>query len=194
MENTEEEILKLLSNEKSMSIFQISNSLNLTKADIRYHIRKLIRSGKVIKVDPERGLPGRPAFQYQTNDDYFSHNYVNLIEALLRLMPVEENGLNQMADFLLTNNREEKSNSLITLLNEIIKILNRQNYKARWETHYHGPIIYLANCPYRELVRNHPFLCKFDHILIEKGLNKKVNSIKTKNVNQSRECIFQVII
>ncbi len=192
--STEEEILATLSQHDSMSVLELSISLNLTKADIRYHIKKLLTSGSINVVPPEAGIRGRPAVRYKIANTFYSHNLVTLVNTIFSTITINDEHISKMAKYYSSMIPSEHQKSLITKFNTLIIGLNKQNYNARWETQFKGPVIYFSNCPYRQVVQNHPFLCELDRRIIAVFLNKNVSIINTFAINGTGSCKFQISI
>ncbi|MBW6471808.1 MAG: hypothetical protein K0B14_01685 [Anaerolineaceae bacterium] len=192
--STEEEILATLSHHDSMSTLELSISLNLTKADIRYHIKKLLTSGDINILTPVAGVRGRPAIRYRIANTFFSHNLVTLINALLSIITINDDNISKIAKYYSSLIPLEHSQSLITKFNTLIIGLNKQNYNARWETQFKGPVIYFSNCPYRQVVQNHLILCELDRRIVEVFLDKNVTITNTFAINGTKNCKFQVLI
>ena len=194
MEKTEDEILALLANQKPMSIAQISKTLNLTKADIRYQIKKLLREDKLITVYPLTGERGRPAIRYQVSSNYYADNYSFLLEAFINTYLISEENVSDLVDQISKQLSINSSQQFISRINKLILKLNLHNYQASWETRYHGPIILFMNCPYRNLATKYPHFCKMDQKIIERNLNKQVKKISTIVEDNTNKCAFQVLI
>lgn len=192
--STEEEILEALSQHDSMSVLELSISLNLTKADIRYHIKKLLTSGSIVIIPPEAGLRGRPAIRYKISYSFYSHNLETLTNALLSIIPINDDNILKIAKYFSSLISSVHSQTLITKFNTLIIGLNKQNYNARWETQYKGPVIYFSNCPYRQVVQNHPIMCELDRRILEVFLDKKVSVTQSNALNGTRNCKFQISI
>lgn len=194
MDKTEDEILALIANQQPMTIAQIAKNLNLTKADIRYQITKLLKANKLNTVYPITGEPGRPAIRYQVAENYYSDNYSFLLEAFIKTFMLSEDDVKNLVDEISNNLSIDSSQPIIIRINDLVSNLNSHNYQARWETRYHGPIIFFLNCPYRQLASNHPQFCKMDLKLIEKNINKKVRKISTIVEDKTNKCAFQVLL
>ncbi len=192
--STEDEILATLAQQDSMSVLELSESLNLTKADIRYHINKLLENSIIQKIPPETGIRGRPAIRYKVANSYFSHNLVALLNALLSTIPINDDDIWKIAEYYSSLITPEFPQSHISKLNALIIGLNKQNYSARWETQFKGPVIFFSNCPYRQIALNHPIICELDKQVIEVSLNKKISVINTIVLNDTKNCKFQILI
>lgn len=192
--STEEELLATLLQHDSMSVSELSISLNLTKADIRYHINKLLTSGSIKVVPPKAGMRGRPAVRYKIANSFYSHNLVTLVNSIFSTISINEEHISNMAKYYSSLIPSEHLKSLITKFNTLRIGLNNQNYDARWETQFKGPVIYLSNCPYRQVVQNHPILCELDRRIVEIFLDKNVTIINTFAINGTKNCKFQISI
>jgi predicted ArsR family transcriptional regulator len=192
--STEEELLETLSQHDSMSVLELSISLNLTKADIRYHIKKLLTSGSIKIIPPEAGLRGRPAIRYKISNTFYHHNLETLINALLSIIPMNDDNILKIAKYFSSLISSEHSLTLITKFNALIIGMNKQNYNARWETQYKGPVIFFSNCPYRQVVQVHPIMCELDRRILEVFLDKKVSVTHSNALNGTRNCKFQIAI
>ena len=192
--STEDEILATLAQHDSLSVLELSVVLNLTKADIRYHIRKLLGNNRIQKIPPEAGIRGRPAVRYAVAISYFSHNLVTLLNAIFSTIPIHDENISKIAQYFSSIIATECPGSLITKFNALVIGLNKQNYGARWETQYKGPVIYFSNCPYRQIAQNHPVICDLDKRILEIFLDKKVVVINTNAINGTNNCKFQISI
>lgn len=191
---TEEEIINFLSKNNSKTIFQIAIHLNLTKADIRYQLNKLQKKGIINKIEPELSHRGRPAARYKISDFFYKNNYQSLFEAIIQLLPPGLDHYSNLGKYFAQKMQIEHNQSTILKLNNLISNFNIQNYDARWETQFHGPVVFFANCPYRQLINEYPGLCTMDKEIIEKGMNMKVNTIHTIAEGGKSFCKFQIII
>lgn len=192
--STEDELLATLAQLGSMSVLELSISLNLTKADVRYHIKKLLTIGRIQKIQPQSGMRGRPAVRYKIADSYFSHNLVTLMNAIFSVIPMDDATILNIAKYYSSLMSPEFPQSLIGKFNTLIIGLNKQNYSARWETQFKGPVVFFSNCPYRQIVQNHPILCDLDRRIIEIYLDKKVSMINTIAINGTNNCKFQISV
>ena len=191
---TEDEVLAILSKSESLTVLELSVSLNLTKADIRYHLKKLLKDGRIYKIQPTSGERGRPASRYKVDNSYYDNNLHTLINTIFSIIPIEDNDISKMAAYISSNIETGNSPSVINKLNDLIIGLNKQNYNARWETQYKGPVIYFSNCPYRQISHNHSFLCEMDKRIIESFIGKKVTISQMIGQNTTNICKFQISV
>ena len=189
---TEDEILLQLESDRPMTILELASALNLTKADIRYHIKKLRNDGTIEIVKPKSGMRGRPAVRYKLTNQYYPNNYENLAMAFLYTKTFSKEELVLTAEFFTKNIIEDISCSPIIKLNKLVIELNKQNFAARWETQIYGPVMFFNNCPYRKIIKDHPILCELDRNIIEKYMGKKVTTLQTIGQSNSHYCKFQI--
>ena len=97
--STEEEILATLAQHESMSVKELSISLNLTKADIRYHIKKLLTNSMIDIIPPQAGKRGRPAVRYKISNSFYSHNLVTLLNSIFSTISINDDHISKMAKY-----------------------------------------------------------------------------------------------
>jgi predicted ArsR family transcriptional regulator len=193
-----EKIPQFLANRQPMTILELSKQLNLTKADIRYHLKKLIKLKIVYAQEPETVPPtctqirGRPARKYFVNSSTLPNNYTELLKIFLSQSDNPGATFAQLGDALLTDLQSNPGTTLIQKINELVKELNYRGYNARWETHPGGPTLMIENCPYRSLLNQFPGFCQMDEIIIQQTLAKKAEH--THSFLDYPHCRFQIKI
>ncbi|HSM23231.1 MAG TPA: winged helix-turn-helix transcriptional regulator [Anaerolineaceae bacterium] len=191
--STQEDILISLSKHQSLSVLELSTMLNLTKADIRYHISKLLKKNLVLREKPHTGLPGRPAARFKITSDFYENNLVFLIDGLIAVHENRSDLFSKLESYFVNHIKFDKNQLSLNNLNKIIQILNIFHYKARWETHYQGPSIFFNNCPYRQLIQKYPEFCELDRMVISSCLDQEVIILSTIAKN-SNYCHFQLLV
>jgi predicted ArsR family transcriptional regulator len=75
-----------------------------------------------------------------------------------------------------------------------VERLSDLNYRPHWEAHVEGPRIMLGNCPYYNILDDHPELCDFDKLLIEELISNSVEQIAKLNMDERNipYCMFRV--
>lgn len=191
---THDELLKFFSDYQAHTVADISQNLNLTKADIRYQLKILIKEGFLIAVNELKHYPhGRPATQYKLNQNLAPENTSEIVDILLMISNSPEILEEQIASGLLERLKLNHSQSLIGKLNQLVEELNSRNYNARWESHPHGPMIIFTNCPYYSLLSKYPHFCKIDKVLIERATNQRT-IIQTQSFREDTICKYQVLV
>jgi len=137
IQTTPSSILAYLRDNGPASIAQLSIALSLTKADIRFHIKKLILTGDIVEHHAEpAGLAGRPACLYELSPSHLPNNYLNLLLCLLKIetLPMNQGKFQDFIDRLVTQMPlTTQTGSPIQRYNAAMIILQSQNYSPRWE-------------------------------------------------------------
>ena len=197
MKSVRELIFDYLQKGYSASAAELSLSLHVTRADIRYHLKQLLEDRVIEKsviVRPE--YKGRPTQLYRLSRRAQPENYMQLSEALLSIS--EESNANvkifdQLAAFMAGKIPNAKHRA--TQLNRLISALNEHEYEASWEAYVNGPRIIIKNCPYAALLPEHPELCAMDRKIIENYLGARFNQaakIEQKTRKSPASCVFML--
>lgn len=192
--SSSELIIYFLSNNKPSTVLTLSKNLNLTKADIRYHLKTLINSDIVRKIefDGTSAPRGRPSARFTISPNTLPNNFSELLEILLINNPGDKDIFANISQKILANMKLTNRASNFEKLNELIKELNQRNYDSRWETHTDGPIIFISNCPYRSLLNKFPGFCKMDKIVISQYIGKNIDH--KNSFIENTKCSFQIRI
>lgn len=199
-QSTVQEILTLLSTNPPLTIAEISRQLNLTKADIRYHVSRLAAEGKIktapIPENKNVAKPGRPAKSFTVSDQVYPDNINELIQTWFFLSELKPETLQDAARIMANNfsMNNIQSTSVFQTMNHIITELNERHYNARWEIKPNGPVIYFHNCPYKSLVSQNPQLCKFDQYLLSELTNSTILPQYTIAQDHTPRCMFSLTI
>lgn len=190
---TSSEILTLLSKSHPLTIAEISQQLNLTKADIRYHVSRLINEGQLKSASSTISSQkrGRPAKVFTVSDELYPDNIKELIQVWFGLTGLNTETLKKAAALLAKNFVHNKeSTSFFLKMNEIITELNHRKYNARWEIKPSGPVIYFHNCPYKNIVGQNFELCQMDQYLLSELTGTDIRKQHTIAQNKTNRCMF----
>lgn len=198
--STRDNILELLKQTPNLSAAEMSRSLRVTRADIRYHLKLLVSQRLVVQmpaiVRPGSLSPGRPAMTYQLSRSGRPDMLAALSSVLLVMGKVPASStpfLEQVASRLIPM---DAANSLQTglpqRLNTAIQIINQHPYQARWEAHKAGPQVILNNCPFSAIIDSHPELCTVDRHILENTTGLRATQTRKIDFTQptSASCIF----
>ncbi|HBA92866.1 MAG: hypothetical protein A2X24_02030 [Chloroflexi bacterium GWB2_54_36] len=172
--STRDQILTTLQRYPNSTVEELSRQLQLTRADVRYHINALLKAGQVVQMQqfPKDGhaTRGRPAKSYQLSTDARPDILMHLADILLDMVhsnAAADASLDELAQRLIpANSLSSAETHAAERLNNVIQIINQHPYQARWEAHASGPQVFFHNCPYAAVIRKHPELCQVDrHIL-----------------------------
>ncbi len=196
MQNTRTGILDYLDTHPGSSAAEIGRLLEMTPANIRYHLAILEKEG-LIQVSGRRpaGGSGRPILLYNLSSQCLGDNTIPLVGAFL-------DALLEADDYLLNLERiishlgedfEFDAENRISSFNQAVAFLNDHHYRASWKATPEGPQIELRHCPYQDLATTHPQLCQIDTQFIKSLFDLDLELIQKKEfgTNPFSPCIFK---
>ena len=181
---------------------ELSRFLGTSKPNIQHHLKKLLYENQIEIIQGitlSQSKPGRPELVYKLSKPARSQNLPQLCDLLLdRLFSThgshqeKDKHIKAIANGLLAGACKKKNFSLC--LTKLVACLNQKGYASRWEAHKNGPRIILANCPYSEIIENHPELCEMDQLAIRGYL--EVSAMQVQKIDlqslEKTECIFLI--
>lgn len=172
MKTSRQQILDYIRAQKSVTSFDLSRALGMTRANARHHL-EILKDECAVEVTGQRQAQarGRPSLVYSLSESILGHNLDRLALAFLEdVTLLDETKLNILAERIARkagNTNFEKSEGLTSRLYKIIQQLNEMHYFARWEARVGAPRIIFGHCPYRVIIDAHPELCKLDTYLLQ---------------------------
>lgn len=171
---TRERILEYLEENRTATVVALSRAWGLTRADIRYHLNRLIEEGLVERAESAgQSARGRPSILYKRSAMSARDNFARLSCALLEVLldslaeDATDEALRRLAGKLAGNVNTSSARVTSARFNQAVEVLNAQAYRARWEASPAGPRFLLRACPYAALVEQRPELCRIDMFLLE---------------------------
>lgn len=163
--------------------------MGLTSVTIRHHLETLLVLGLV--GEPTRRLkdgPGRPEMVYALTAKAakrlprnFGELCTHLVEALSTRLP-----RSRLDQILLEAGRRmgaqagpESPARLEDRLDPAQSFLEARGYLSAWSQDEVGFRFTFANCPYMEVARERPAICRFDQGLLEALLNTRIELMGT---------------
>ena len=195
MQVTRDRILTYLGKHPPSSAGEISRYLEMTPANIRYHLDILVEEGLVCgSGERPAGGVGRPILLFSLTSNSLGNNLSPLLEVLLSELTDSENQeqtINQITEILIKGKLERKR-SRVQRFNEGIEFLNSMHYHASWEARPQGPQVALRHCPYQDLAQNYPILCQLDEKLLQEIFGTKMNLIQKRDLGKDplSPCLF----
>ena len=196
MQATRTEILDYLTSHSSSSAAEMGRFLEMTPANIRYHLAILEEEG-LVQVSDQRsgGYAGRPILLYNLTSKTLGDNILNLLGVMLKTLGEEDEYqpmLERITSFILEDFQFEPGNR-ISIFNQAVVFLNELHYHASWKATPDGPQIELRNCPYRDLAQIHSQLCKIDERVLSSIFNTEFVLIQKRDFgkNPFSPCIFK---
>ena len=199
---TSRQILDYLEKNQPASCTKIGNALDISRANVHYHISKFIEQGLVeqLLVFPVIQTRGRPTNLYQLSKQGHPDTLIHLTGCLLTEFTARSETPKEKYKAMLKIGRsmfphlECEKQSHPRYLNNIISRLNERGYKARWETHRDGPLFTFRNCPYLSIIENYPILCEMDALILQDMLGSTYkladSSLMRETPQKSADCRF----
>ena len=194
-----EEILASLKSRPGGTSAELARSLNVTQADIRHHLRKLLNDGLVEiageRPSRRRGRPSRAYILTQRRGG-LAALAGNLLDQLLHDTAPEqrEQLLQQLARRMAgpAPDQDARLPHITQRLLGAVQHLNQYGYQARWEARPAAPMIVLGQCPYASVIENHPELCQFDLALLHQLTGETLHQVEKRMPNPQGVpvCIF----
>lgn len=189
MQATRERILNILKERGNATVKELSGTLDLTTVTIRHHLDTLRREKLVAAPTVRhRKAPGRPQHVYAlTNEasDFFPKRYEPLIDHLLEEMHTRftRDVIENMMVSIGRSIADEATVPLDADFEDRIAIatdfMDERGYMARWEKTHDGSYrVYVANCPYESVSRQHSEVCRIDRALLKELLGPALAGIK----------------
>lgn len=177
-------------------------SLNVTRQDIRYHLKPLLKAQLIEKTNVasawiEKGR-GRPAARLQLTSKSRPNNYPALITFLMKhYLSQNDATLSEKAAILakmVFMIPAENAGSLIQVLNKMVQILNQHHYQSHWEAHSAGPRVIFENCPYAEILPGFPELCNMDREFLSQTTDLQADLLQRFDTSSRKPpaCIFRL--
>lgn len=177
MQSTRRRILAYLEEHPGSSAAEISRFLDLTKANIRYHLGILLQ-GELVQVTGKRsqGAAGRPILLYNLAPPSLGNSIYPLLRDLFSWIAQTSSPTAALQEITaqicgeagtLPMNRIKRFNQAITFLNE-------RHYRASWEARPEGPQASLRHCPYQDLAQENPLICQLDEALLTRLFGREM--------------------
>ena len=176
--NTSENIIAFLTRHGSATVKELAESLNLTRADIRYQLKILLNSNRITKMDENVLSPGRgrPASKFKKVIEPEPDNLEEIANLLAtNLMNVKT--LSQIVDAIWSFEIQSNapSTSPINKINQVLQFLNRIGVQAVWTASKSGPKLKILHNPY-EKENPQPYESVMDS-LIKKAVKLRSSTI-----------------
>jgi DeoR family transcriptional regulator, suf operon transcriptional repressor len=197
--STADKILEYLQDHPPSSSNEISSALLLTKADIRYHLKNMLKVGIVSRRTKRLEFgAGRPGYLYTTSRADPNSGYTLLAGICANVLLKEPaNRLKSQHDIAngLADGFHDHNSIGSERLGMVVQYLTELGYQSIWEARSDHPIIYFRNCPYLDLAVNQPELCQVDLVLIEKITGWKCEQTRRirDDFSQISTCRFSLI-
>lgn len=209
-QSTRDHVLALIRRFSTVSVDDLTHTLGLTRADIRYHLNALIDDGMVEHAAPAPSQPvrrGRPVIYYRLSVSATPGNLPFLCSALFHTLlstpgfadpgepaPAKTLPTNEILQAIAARMAAGIPSSAgpIQRLNQAVDYLNAHQYRARWEASPTGPRIMFHNCPYAAVIDQMPDMCTVDQMLLEQLTHTRVRQTARidRYAGKHTACVF----
>ena len=198
-QNTPGQILTVLKNHGTATPASLANELHLTRADIRYHLRLLIRMNMVEEVALEmNGKRGRPARLYRLHETSHPAAIRALVKAFLAWIQNSTSASKpesiRQAVRHLFQLEENISTSAAIRMARLMSTMYELGYEPHWEIRSGESRVVLQVCPYRDMVGEFPLLCEMDHQAILSASRGRVEVDGLIADGSHTQCGFRVYL
>jgi predicted ArsR family transcriptional regulator len=181
MQATRKHILDILKERGQVTVDELSQELDLTTVTVRHHLDILRGEGLIASpLAHRRKAPGRPRYIYSLTEKssaFFPKRYDHLSRLMLSevhsyLSPDEvDQMMKHIGERIASQAVLPDEDGFEARLAAVVEFLNELGYMARWERHDDNDYcLHIANCPYEQVARQDPKVCKIDVTLLTRLL------------------------
>jgi predicted ArsR family transcriptional regulator len=193
--------LRALKTNDGATIVELAEQVGVSPVTVRHHLNSLQADNLVRSSTAKRNSVGRPYHVFHLTDaadELFPRQYLGLTRRLLdqiasTLEPATiANLFEEMAESILTDYRAGLENKTqeerIQILSEI---LEKEGFLVTWQNEDGKITLVEHSCPYRNLGREHPDICRLDHSLITQVLDSPVQQTSCL-LNGDQTCVYRI--
>lgn len=199
--STREQMLRALKTNDGATIAELAKLVGVSPVTVRHHLSSL-QAGKLVSSrTAKRSSVGRPYHTFHLTDDgeeLFPRQYLGLSKRLLdqikiKLSPeiVPELFEKMAAETLARHQARFEGRSEAERMEVLDEILEAEGFVVSWQEENGERVLVTHSCPYRNLGRQHPEICAFDHALISQVLDSP--AVKTSCLLQGDQACVHVI-
>jgi|GEM_PF-4853040 len=191
-----EKIFQLINSRRFTTAREIANYFKISIPTVRFHLRELVRQGRIFANNAERVHPlGKPRLMYSTRKMVNEGLYRSLLDEILSEAENDDEfkiSLIKLTAAKIAPVPGSTSSNLTLRMIELIDNLNQNDYNSRWEVHKNSPRIIIEVCPYRLSRCRDNFFCAMDKYLIEQWTNQPVKFRKFEEGSSKPSCQFEI--
>lgn len=188
MQSTRRHILEYLGQHQSATALEMSRAFGMTAANIRHHLNELLEERQITRVRSSAASGrGRPEIPYALNEINNNPTIRHLTKSLLALISSPSlskfpaTRIKKGAQLMM--GKGKKGSSLSQRLVESVQRFEELGYKAAWEATSQGPQVVFNQCPYADIIEEHPELCHLDKAGLDHLLGEKVSQTRKLAIN-----------
>ena len=165
-------VLDIIRRQQTATVDELRRMMGMTGANIRHHLAILEANDLIQVVGQRKEGRGRPGHIYGISPRVLGNGLGDLVEVLLdeTLADVSEETRQRLLVSMAKQLAKVNSQNAGPFLNRLaagVRRLNELHYFSHWEAGPAGPRVILGYCPYREIINDHPELCRMDAYLME---------------------------
>jgi DeoR family transcriptional regulator, suf operon transcriptional repressor len=199
---TKEKILGLVKVNKTMTVLELAAGLNITEMAVRRHLQ-MLETDNLLLCIMKKNMMGRPSKVYQLTEkgeEFFPKQYKQIgLELLQEIQQLDETIVSQaivsrQKRLISRYQSRFKGKDFKTQVKEMVKIQSESGFMAEeLETNAENiGEIKQANCPYLEIAKDFPEICRNEHKLFEE-LFETTNITKVSSMSRGENCCQYVI-
>jgi predicted ArsR family transcriptional regulator len=180
-------ILDYFRKHQTGSVWELSQLLGMTGANIRHHLAVLESNDLIEVIGQRKEGRGRPLQVYGLSRRVMGDGLDNLAGTVMDVWlssltnGLREAGLRSIAERLA--DVVEVNAPVMKRLVRAVERLNKLHYQAHWEASAGGPRLVLGHCPYSAIINDHPELCQMDLYILETSLGTSVKQTAKLQLN-----------
>ncbi|MEN8098042.1 MAG: ArsR family transcriptional regulator [Chloroflexota bacterium] len=193
-------ILRTLLTSSGATVKELAENTQVSPITVRHHLTSLQADNLVEAVAMKRSV-GRPHYAYRLTEsglEMFPSRYVALSRRLLQSMATSlssaemQQMLDSVAQSILSEHGIKDTNlSIDERMRFLASVLEQEGFMVTWESTDKEIRITEHNCPYRDLVADHPVLCGLDQTLIASALGAPVDRVACTR-DDAQHCTYVV--
>ena len=191
-----EKIFQLVNSRRFTTAREIANYFKMPVPTVRFHLRELVRQGRIFSNSAERVHHlGKPRLLYTTRRLSNESLFRNLLDEVLNAAEANvemKKSLIKLASIKIAQIPGAGNSSLTLKMIELIDNLNQNGYNSRWEVHKNSPRVIIEECPYRLSQCRDTFFCEMDKYMIEQWTNQSVKFRKFDDEQGKPACQFEI--
>ena len=202
MQNTSRHILDIIRKNGNSTAALLSEEMEMTRANVRYHLKNLEKDGWIRKAGKiEHNGKGRKDVLFEPTPKCESRFNLSTLKMMYKVLfegksrkEFNQNREMYVENFMQTNNILPLNGSLPQRLFALVRVLNEVGYNAAWEARPEGPQITIKECPYRSFIVDCKKMCLVDKRIMEKilGGSSPVDILQASHGKPEATCIFKV--
>jgi DeoR family transcriptional regulator, suf operon transcriptional repressor len=200
--STKEKILNHIKANIQMTVLELSAKLNITEMAVRRHLQVLETDG-LLSSFMKKNMTGRPSKVFhlsELGEDFFPKQYKQIgMDLLQEINRLDASIINQAIvsrqERMVNRYRGRfKDKSFKGQINELAKIQSEMGFMAEVNETDSEEVsqIRQSNCPYLEIARDFPEICRNEHKFYEELLQTK-NIEKVSSLSRGDNCCHYVI-